>query len=1176
MNDLSTLALTGQSLTLSSVPAGYDAIVTADLARARAGALSGRARLLCHIARDEVRLRSLVAEFAFVAPDIEIVALPAWDCLPYDRVGPNPGVESARIAALSRLAEIGQGEGETSTPLIVVTTVSAALQRVPSRREMRARSWSAQVGQMVDTAALVDFLEANGYARASTVVEPGEYAVRGGIIDIYPSGAQAPARLDFFGKTLESVRSFDAETQRTTVQLRDIALHPVSEVVIDAGVIARFRQGYVSAFGAVTGTDPLYEAVSAGRRHRGMEHWLPLFHGKLETVFDVIGDGLISLDPLAEAAARERLDQIKDHYGNRSKALGEDSFGAPPYKPLPPEALYLTTAEWEKRLAGAVIHFNPFAVPQTDAAGEVVDLGARVGRNFANERAADAGQVFDAVVAHVRELAKAGKRVLITAAGDGPRDRLATLLQDHGLAETRTVENLTGAASLPSGAIGFATFAIEAGFEAGGLVVLSEGDILGERLIRSRGRARKAQDFLTELTALTPGDLVVHVDHGIGRFAGLKSVDAAGAPHDCLEIHYHGSDKLYLPVENIELLSRFGSDGSAAQLDRLGGAGWQARKAKAKKRINDMAGELIKIAAARALRQAPRMTPDPGLEDEFRARFPFVETEDQEGAIAAVAEDLASGRAMDRLICGDVGFGKTEVALRSAFVAVSAGFQVAVIVPTTLLARQHYLTFATRFEGLPITIGRASRLVGSKELSRTRAGLAEGRVDIIIGTHALLGKAIRFKNLGLVVVDEEQHFGVAHKEKLKALRNDVHVLTLTATPIPRTLQLALTGVRDLSIIATPPVDRLAVRTFIAPFDPVVVREALLRELYRGGQSFFVCPRIKDLSRAAEFLAEYVPEVKFVTGHGQLPPTELDDVMNAFYEGRYDVLLSTAIVESGLDIPSANTLIVFRADRFGLSQMYQLRGRVGRSKTRAYALFTVPPNRQLTPAAEKRLKVLQSLDSLGAGFNLASHDLDIRGAGNLLGDEQSGHIREVGFELYQSMLEEAVAALREGGQEDTDRAQWSPQISLGASVLIPETFVSDLQLRLGLYRRLSNLHEPDEIDGFAAELVDRFGPLPEEVEHLLRVVSIKMLCRRANISRLDAGPKGAVITFRDDIFANPEGLLRWIQGLGVVTKIRPDQKLVVQRGWDDADARIRGAEALVRQIAKIAEAATAMA
>ena len=588
-----------------------------------------------------------------------------------------------------------------------------------------------------------------------------------------------------------------------------------------------------------------------------------------------------------------------------------------------------------------------------------------------------------------------------------------------------------------------------------------------------------------------------------------------------------------------------------------------------KNRIREIAGELIKVAAERQLREAPLLTVEAGLYDEFSARFPYDETDDQEAAISAVLNDLASGRPMDRLICGDVGFGKTEVALRAAFVATMNGKQVAVVVPTTLLSRQHFRTFSERLRGYPVNIAQASRLVSSTELAKTKKGLADGQIDIVIGTHALLGKTIKFRDLGLIVVDEEQHFGVAHKEKLKQLRAEVHVLTLTATPIPRTLQLALSGVREMSIIATPPVDRLAVRTFVSPFDPIVVREALLRERYRGGQCFYVCPRIEDLADAKAFLDKTVPEVRVAVAHGQMPSGMLEDVMTAFYDGKFDVLLSTSIVESGLDIPTANTLIVHRADMFGLAQIYQLRGRVGRAKLRAYALLTLPVNRKITPQAERRLKVLQSLDTLGAGFQLASHDLDIRGAGNLLGDEQSGHIKEVGYELYQQMLEEAVMSLKAGISAPV-ADKWSPQITIGTAVLIPEDYVADLPVRLALYRRLAELEDDRDIEAFGAELVDRFGPLPEEVKHLLQVVGIKALCRRANVERIEVGPKGAVLAFRDNIFANPEGLIAYIAKHPEGARVRPDMKVVFFDEWDTPPERLKGAAGILRALVGIAE------
>jgi transcription-repair coupling factor (superfamily II helicase) len=839
---------------------------------------------------------------------------------------------------------------------------------------------------------------------------------------------------------------------------------------------------------------------------------------------------------------------------SEGKEPGSD---AVPYKPVKPEALYLTPREVEAiaETNGLRIDLTPFGTPEVSGR-TVVHADVHKGRSFAEERAATDVNLFEAAVKYIADLRVAGKKVLVAAWSEGSLDRLLQVLDEHGLEKIETVDRLSTVKALSRDKITAAVLAVESGFDAGDLVVVAEQDILGDRLVRRSKRRKRDQDFISEAASLSAGDIVVHVDHGIGRFVGLKTITAAGAPHDCLEIHYAGDDRLFLPVENIELLSRFGSEGSEAVLDKLGGGAWQMRKAKLKKRLLEIAGHLIQIAAERQMRGAPVMQPPEGLYAEFAARFPYDETEDQLRAIDAITDDLGAGKPMDRLICGDVGFGKTEVALRAAFVAALSGFQVAVVVPTTLLSRQHFKTFSTRFHGLPVNVAHASRLVGTKELAATKKGLENGTVDIVVGTHALLGNSIKIRNLGLLIIDEEQHFGVKHKERLKELKSDIHVLTLSATPIPRTLQLALTGVRELSLITTPPVDRMAVRTFVSPFDPLVIRETLLRERYRGGQSFYVCPRIADLTEIEEFLKDHVPELKVAVAHGQMAPGMLDDIMNAFYDGQYDVLLSTTIVESGLDIPTANTMIVHRADMFGLAQLYQLRGRVGRSKQRAFA-----------QTAERRLKVLQSLDTLGAGFQLASHDMDIRGAGNLLGEEQSGHIKEVGFELYQQMLEEAVATLK--GTIEVEDSQWSPQIAIGTAVMIPEAYVPDLQLRLGLYRRLADLEEPQEIDAFGAELIDRFGPMPEEVQHLLKIVYIKALCRRANVEKLDAGPKGVVIQFRNATFNNPVGLVKMIGEQGSMAKIRPDQSIVFIRDWATPEKRLNGSAVIMTQLAKIA-------
>ena len=1154
----------GGSLTLSSVAEGYDAFCVADLTHALARDAEKRAVVLVHVARDDARARAFGEALGFAAPDIEVLDFPSWDCQPYDRVSPNAAISARRMTVLSRLA---RSRSSLERPRILSTTINALLQRVPPLQKIAGDTFSAAPGNAVDMDGLIGWLETNGFVRASTVRDTGEYAVRGGILDLYAPGMPEPVRLDFFGDTLESIRSFDPESQRTVGQLRGLDLVPMSEVQLTSETMRRFRQAYVAHFTAQTRGDALYEAVSEGRRHPGVEHWLPLFFERLDTLFDYAGHAPFIFDPLVEEAAGERLAQIKDYYESRKGAYDADP-GHASYKPLPPEALYLSPTEWSKKLGTtSLVRITPFAQPDSGR-GLIVDAGAKPGRTFAAERADESANVFSAAVDHIRALQAEHKRVILAGWSDGSRERLSHVTADHGVKDQELVSSLTQALSLKPSTLALAVIGLEQGFEAGDLAIIGEQDILGDRLIHARKKSRRAQDFLSEVTSLTAGDIVVHVDHGIGRFVGLHAIEAAGEPHDCLELHYAEGAKLFLPVENLELLSRYGSEDTEVQLDRLGGGAWQKRKARMRKRILEMASGLIKIAAARETREAPKLVPPEALYAEFCAGFPYDETEDQLATIDSVLDDMGTGRPMDRLVCGDVGFGKTEVALRAAFAAAINGKQVAVIVPTTLLARQHYKNFSTRFAHLPVKVAQMSRMVSAADLKAAKTGVASGAVDIVVGTHAVLGKGITFKDIGLVIVDEEQHFGVKHKERLKELRAEVHVLTLSATPIPRTLQLAMTGVRELSIIATPPVDRLAVRTFISPFDELLVREALLRERYRGGQTFYVCPRIEDLDDAAAFLRQSVPEAKFTIAHGQMGATELEDKMAAFYDGKYDVLVSTAIVESGLDIPTANTLIVHRADMFGLAALYQLRGRVGRSKIRAYALFTVPPNRTMTPQAERRLKVLSSLDTLGAGFQLASHDLDIRGAGNLLGDEQSGHIKEVGYELYQQMLQEAVEALKLGMEEPVEET-WSPAITLGTPVTIPEDYVADLQLRLSLYRRLSTLETDEEIESFAAEMIDRFGPMPKEVQQLMKLVAIKAFCRKAHVEKVDAGPKGVIISFRDNSFANPQGLVRYVAEQGPGAKVRPDMKIVFIRDFEDTGTRLEGTRNILRTLAAIA-------
>ncbi|MCJ8189940.1 transcription-repair coupling factor [Sphingomicrobium aestuariivivum] len=1141
-------------LTLASAPTGYLPWLAGDLARAAADR-GGRAWI---IAADEAALRAIADTAPIFAPEVQVIQLPAWDCLPYDRASPALKVMADRMGALARIAR------SPKKPQLVVTTATAVAQRMLCPDRIKGLVRRLTEGSEIERDTLVRLLQANGYARVDAVHDAGEFAVRGAIVDLFPAGFSSGVRLDFFGDEIETMRAFDPTDQRSTGRVEGFTLMPASEALLDEESIKRFRSRYREKFGATATGDPLYEAVSDGRRLAGMEHWLPLFEETLATLEDYVGEhDVVIRDANADAALGSRLEAVEDYFQNRRRVEAQE---AGSYRPLPPSALYLTDEEWSGEKQSLPVHLaTPFPAPSGD---DTIDVGVNGPRDFAPERAQNAN-VYEAVADHIANLSKGGRTVVLASYSEGARERLDGLLKDHGVEARRMAA--TWQEALGGKAPALMVLPLDHGFTTDEVAVLSEQDMLGDRLVRRAKRKKSADAFMAELSAMTPGDLVVHDEHGIAKYKGLVTIEVGGSPHDCVSLEYAGEDKLYVPVENIDVLSRYGSGEEGVTLDRLGGEAWQRRKAKMKERIREIAGKLIKVAAERALREG-QPAPVDSAYPQFVDRFPYEETDDQESAIADVLADLESGRPMDRLVCGDVGFGKTEVALRAAFVAAMAGFQVAVVAPTTILARQHFQNFCERFQGFPVEIGRLSRLVTPAEAKKTKEGLEKGSVDIVIGTHALLGKSVKFKKLGLVIVDEEQHFGVAHKERLKALKSDVHVLTLTATPIPRTLQMAMTGLRDLSVIQTPPVDRLAVRTYVMPHDPVVVREALLREHYRGGQSFYVAPRIADLPAIEEYLRDEVPEVKYLVAHGQMSPTEVEERMSAFYDRKYDVLLSTTIVESGLDIPSANTLIVHRADRFGLAQLYQLRGRVGRSKTRAYAYLTTPEPHLVSDSAEKRLQVLANLDNLGAGFQLASHDLDLRGAGNLLGDEQSGHIKEVGFELYQSMLEEAIVQIKADGGGDVSGDSLNPQINVAAPILIPEDYVSDLDLRMGLYRRLGDLESRADIDAFAAELIDRFGKLPQETQNLLEVIEIKVNCRKARIAKMDAGAKGAVVQFAKEGFADVPGLIAYVERLKGRARLRPDGKLVVSGNWPGEHDRINGALQLSRGLSKVARAA----
>ena len=1163
LENLADIVDAKSSFSLEGVPEGYDGLILANLASEAAK----KNKPVLHITTDSTRMATLADCVRFFGPNVKVLEFPAWDCLPYDRVSPTNGVLAERLTTLFYL----HNNVEQNQPLVVLTTINAAGQKTPPPSLFDDACLNLSVGQHISEEKLISFLLSNGYSRSDQVMEAGEFAVRGGLIDVFPPSGHNPIRLDFFGDELDQLRHFDPLTQRSLAKIKHIQLLPVNEFLLNPETIQNFRTRYRALFGSVMGDDPLYAAVSEGRSHHGMEHWLPLFHTEMSDIFSYAPSAVITMDSHAEQVRVERNQTIADYYQARCDIPQSTTATSSPYKPLPSEMLYVSDASWAEISKARALHvFNPFHEGSDSL--NIASFSGKTGRDFAPERQARAGNIYEVLKTHITELKKAGKTVVFASYSNGSRERMTGLLKDHKITPSVLIDHWSFEGDKKT--IRQAVLGLGHGFESVDLAIITETDLLGDRLVRKGKRGRKAENFITEAASLQPSDLVVHINHGIGKFEGLKTVNVTGAPHDCLMLTYSGGDRLYLPVENIEMLSRFGSEGSEAKLDKLGGAGWQVRHAKLKERLNEMADQLIEIAANRALSSAPKIDTPSGMYEEFCARFPFPETEDQQNSINDVLADLQKGQAMDRLVCGDVGFGKTEVALRAAFTAAMAGLQVVVVVPTTLLCRQHSKTFLDRFQGLPIVIKQLSRLVSNAEAKEVKAGLESGQVDIVIGTHAVLAKDLKFKNLGLVIIDEEQHFGVAHKERLKGLKTGVHVLTLTATPIPRTLQLAMSGVRELSLMTTPPVDRLAVRTFITPFDEVVIREALLREHYRGGQSFFVCPRVSDLEEIQTVLKEIVPELKIISAHGRMTPTRIEDTMNAFYDGKYDVLLATTIIESGLDIPSVNTMIIHRADMFGLAQLYQLRGRVGRSKVRAYAYLTVPANKIITDTATRRLQVLHSLDTLGAGFTLASHDMDIRGTGNLLGEEQSGHIREVGLELYQQMLEEAVANAKSGkskADDDTTSHDWSPQINVGASVLIPEQYVKDLNLRMGLYRRLGDIKSAEDIEGFAAELIDRFGSLPSEVKQLLEIIKIKNLCLKAGIEKIEAGKKGAIVSFHQNRFNNPLGLVEYINKRSKRAKLRPDHKLVYMAKWDSPQERLDACMLLAGALASLASA-----
>jgi transcription-repair coupling factor (superfamily II helicase) len=1079
---------------------------------------------LIHMAASEERVEALARILAVLDPGLDIVVFPAWDCLPYDRASPSRETMGRRLRALRRLWAGGE------RPRIVLTTPDAALQRTPPREAVASAVLRLGKGEPLDMEALRSFFTRTGYLLDERVDEPGEAAIRGAVIDLFPAGRATPYRIEHQEGRIAAIHAYDPVSQRTIEDAEAIEFGPASEIVLPEAP-EREAEGEESA-------QPAHAS--------GEEHRLPEFYGTLETLFDALPEAMLVIAPEAEDRRDALLEQIADAYATRKAWMGREATGE--LRPaVEPKRLYLDEEEWAARLAAlSVVRLSP---PEKDG-------GAAVPR-FATKR-----RPVRAFVDYVEETLATGRKLVVAAATKRDRNALARRLKRRLDRAPEPVESWEAVRAAPEGALLSLPLDLERGFvlEEENVAVVAAADLLGSRAEHQEARRHAEQALPLGEVELRTGDVVVHFDHGLGLLKGLETVTADDAENDMVRLEYAKEATLMVPVEETDAIWRYGADAHAVTLDKIDGGAWEERRDALEAELQETAARLVELAAARAEAKAPELVPPQRPYERFVARFPFSPTPDQADAIDAVLADLASGRPMDRLVCGDVGFGKTEVALRAAAAAALAGKQVAVVAPTTVLARQHYETFRRRFAGLDIEVGRLSRLATGAEASETREGLADGRVRVVIGTHALASKTVRFQDLGLLIIDEEQRFGTKHKEALRALGEGVHVLTLTATPIPRTLQSALVGLQEISIIATPPARRQPIRTFLTPFDPVSVREALLRERGRGGQSFFVCPRIEEIGPMAQRLKELVPELDLLVAHGQMKPEEIDDAMLRFADGRGDVLLATNIIESGLDVPCANTILIWRADRFGLSQLHQLRGRVGRGRMRGVAYLLTDPEHEIAPATRERLETLEALDRLGSGFAISARDLDLRGAGDIFGEAQAGHVKLIGVGLYQHLLERAVKRARGEALDD----DWTPEVHLGIDGRIPADYVPEAEVRLNLYARLNRLTREDEIDALSDEIEDRFGNPPEEIAALFSLARLKRLARAAGVARLDAGPKGLALTFR-------EGAATRVPVLAAVEEsdgglVFKGDRLVLAKALDSAEARQGEAERLLEKIA----------
>lgn len=1074
--------------------------------------VAGRNSFL-HVARSETRAERLARATSRFAPELEVLVLPPWDCLPYDRVSPSLTVMGRRMAMLHRLtqpAEAGR---------LVITTIDALLQRLPPPSCWTDAVMRIAVGQTLCLESFRVQLIGLGYVLDERVDEPGEAAIRGEVIDIFPGGADQPVRVRLTGEQVHAIDRYDAASQRTVAETEAITLVPVSEVILAAEMVASQRQPGCGTGDQTEHLQPQADIFTGSgdalRRLPGLEHRLALFYDQLDTLFDLLPDAPIALDPGVDERRVAWVEQVLDAYEHRRTLKLADRTPAPPcFRLFEPSQLYLDDAAWER-------HRESRPVITIVAAGsDGINLGAAPVPRFHAERNPD-----KALAKYLQKRLAAGDRVVLAANGvaDGAGQRRWVRRVERALGlRVQRIENWSQIAAQPAAVLATEAVPLSAGFACPGLCVVARADVDGASAATGPGRQpAPGADAFAALEDLRPGDRVVHGEHGIGALLGLERVDEAGTLRECLSIQYADDQKLLLPAEEIDRLWRYGSAEADVPLDRLRGETWFKRKSQVEAELEVTAARLVAIAREREAAEAVKLVPPPQAYRQFVDRFPYTESDDQVRAIEAVLRDLASGRPMDRLVCGDVGFGKTEVALRAAAVAVLAGAQVALAAPTAVLVRQHLETFRRRFARFGINVEALSRLSNSSATRAVKNGMADGSIDIVIGTHKLAAKGVRFHNLGLMIIDEEQRFGLEQKQALRGLQAGAHVLTLTATPIPRTLQAALTGIMDLSVIATPPVRRQPIRTFILPFDPVVVREALLRERNRGGQSFFVCPRIADLEPMARRLGELVPELDVVVAHGRMKADTLDALMVAFADGAHDVLLTTNIIEAGLDIPAANTIVVWRPDRFGLADLHQLRGRVGRGRMRGLAYLLQDPDARLAPATERRLQTLAALEGLGAGLAVGRYDMDRRGAGDLLGTDQAGHVRLIGTALYQDLVEQAV---RRAKGEPAVNVE-GPDLRVGIGVLIPEEYVPEEEVRIHLYQRLAALGSEAEVADLAEEMTDRFGSLPEAARLSLALAAIRVRCRRLQIAKVEAGPRGVAVSFFGDGKISNESQIR---------------------------------------------------